>query len=69
MNITDQIANRGMPRGVGPKQHAMLDYGVAATFFALGARCMKTNRAASTLAFVIVTSCRLLPDFATSTRA
>jgi hypothetical protein len=52
MNITDHITIPGMPRVIGPTQHAMLDYGVAATFFALGARYLKTNRAASTLAFV-----------------
>ena len=52
MNITEQITIPGVPRVIGPTQHAMLDYGVAATFLALGARYLKTNRAASTLAFL-----------------
>jgi len=37
---------------ISPAQHAVLDYGVAATFFALGARYRGVNRAASTLAFL-----------------
>jgi len=52
MNITDQIAMPGVPRVIGPTQHAMLDYGVAASFFALGARMVGRHRGAATLAFI-----------------
>ena len=48
MAITDQIA---VSKTISPAQHAVLDYGVAATFFALGMRYRNRNRAASTLAF------------------
>jgi hypothetical protein len=48
MAITDQIA---VSKTISPAQHAVLDYGVAATFFALGLRYRNRNRAASTLAF------------------
>jgi len=40
------------PKKINPTTHAMLDYGVAATFFALGARYRGRNTAASALAFV-----------------
>ncbi len=48
MAITDQIA---VSKTISPAQHAVLDYGVAATFFALGMRYRNRNRAASALAF------------------
>jgi hypothetical protein len=31
MDITEQIAIPGVPRVIGPAQHAVLDYSVAAT--------------------------------------
>jgi hypothetical protein len=37
---------------ISPAQHAVLDYGVAATFFALGFSVLSRHRAAATLAFV-----------------
>lgn len=37
---------------ISPAQHAALDYGVAATFFAVGASLRHRNRAASTLAYI-----------------
>jgi hypothetical protein len=52
MAITDQMSIPGVAKVITPAQHAMLDYGVAATFFALGARYRNTNRAASLLAFI-----------------
>jgi hypothetical protein len=48
MAITDQIA---VSKTISPAQHAVLDYGVAATFFALGMRYRNRNPAASALAF------------------
>ena len=49
MAITDQIA---ISKTISPAQHAVLDYGVAATFFALGMRFRNRNRAAAALAFI-----------------
>jgi len=37
---------------ISPAQHAVLDYGVSATFFALGMRYVSRNKAAAALAFV-----------------
>jgi len=48
MAITDQIA---VSKTISPAQHAVLDYGVAATFFALGMRYRNRHPAAATLAF------------------
>jgi hypothetical protein len=43
---------RSAPAVISPAQHAVLDYGVAATFFALGAAFGRRHRAASTLAYI-----------------
>jgi hypothetical protein len=37
---------------ISPAQHAMLDYGVAATFFTVGFSLASTHRPAATLAFL-----------------
>jgi len=63
MAITDQIA---ISRSIDPAQHAMLDYGVAATFFALGMRYRGRNAAASALAFInggMVLATSLMTDY------
>ncbi len=39
-------------RAINPAQHAVLDYGVAATFFGLGMSYRDRNRRASALAFI-----------------
>jgi len=49
MAVTDEIS---VSKTIGPGAHAALDYGVAATFFALGFRYRDRNRAASLLAFI-----------------
>jgi hypothetical protein len=49
MALTDQIA---LSKTISPAQHAVLDYGVAATFFTLGMRYRRRNAAASALAFI-----------------
>src|SRR3954452_10161645 len=49
MAITDQLA---VSNTISPAQHAVLDYGVAATFFALGMRYRNRHPAASMLAFI-----------------
>jgi hypothetical protein len=63
MALTDQIA---LSKTISPAQHAVLDYGVAATFFALGMRYRNQNRAASALAFInagMVLGTSLLTDY------
>lgn len=63
MAITDQIA---VSKSINPAQHAALDYGVAATFFALGMRYRGRNAAASALAFInggMVLGTSLLTDY------
>ena len=52
MAFVDQIALDNVPKVIDPARHAMLDYGVAATYFALGLRYRDTHRAASALAFI-----------------
>ena len=41
-----------IPPVISPAQHAVLDYGVAATFFVMGARFAGRHRAAAGLAFL-----------------
>src|SRR3954452_23701172 len=63
MALTDQIA---VSNTISPAQHAVLDYGVAATFFALGVRYWNRNRAASTLALInggMVLGTSMLTDY------
>jgi hypothetical protein len=66
MAIANQISVPGVPRVIGPAQHAALDYTVAATFFSLGMRYRERNRAASALAFIngaMVLGVSLLTDY------
>jgi hypothetical protein len=51
-SLVDRIEVPGVPKTIGPRQHAMLDYGVAFTFFSLAARHWGRHRAASTLAII-----------------
>ena len=51
-NVVDHITVPGVPRKIGPAQHAMLDYGVALTFFSLAAKYWGRHRPASTLAII-----------------
>jgi len=63
MAITDQIA---ISKTIDPARHAVLDYGVAASFFMLGARYMQRNPAASALAFLnggMVLGMSMLTDY------
>src|SRR3954462_8399173 len=63
MAITDQMS---LSKAITPERHAILDYGVAATFFAMGLRYRSTNRAASTLAFInagLVLGMSMLTDY------
>ncbi len=49
MALTDQLT---ISKTISPAQHAVLDYGVAATFLTLGMRYRGRNNAASALAFI-----------------
>jgi hypothetical protein len=63
MALTDQMS---VSKTISPAQHAVLDYGVAATFFALGMRYRNRNPAASALAFVnggMVLGMSLMTDY------
>ena len=66
------MTTSGEPQGtdlmkvISPAQHAVLDYGVAATFLTLGASLQSRHRAAATLAFVngaMVLGMSLLTDY------
>jgi hypothetical protein len=66
MELANQISVPGVPRVIGPAQHAALDYGVAATFLALAMRYRTRNRAASALAFIngaMVLGTSLMTDY------
>src|SRR3954464_10033595 len=66
MAVVDQLEIDGVPKVIGPGQHAVLDYGVAATFFAIGASMMGRHRSAATLAFVngaMVLGMSLMTDY------
>jgi hypothetical protein len=63
MAITDEIS---VSKTITPAAHAVLDYGVAATFFALALRYRGRHRAASTLAFInggMVLGMSMLTDY------
>jgi hypothetical protein len=48
----DNAQTRMMPAIISPAQHAVLDYGVAATFFGVGAALWHRHRPAARLAFL-----------------
>lgn len=52
MAFVDQVSVPGVPKVIDPAKHAVLDYGVAATYFALGAKMMSQHRPAAILAFI-----------------
>jgi hypothetical protein len=49
MGINEMIP---VPKTISPAKHAMIDYGVAATFLSLGFRFKGRNNAAAALAFI-----------------
>jgi hypothetical protein len=60
------MAGHGITSMISPGQHAILDYGVAATFFAAGFTLRSRHRAASRLAFIngaMVLGMSLLTDY------
>jgi hypothetical protein len=54
MGAADKLANltEDGPKVISPGFHAVLDYAVASTFFAVGMRMAGVHRRASTLAFI-----------------
>ena len=52
MAVVDQLEIDGVPKVIDPAKHAVLDYGVAATFFTIGASMVGRHRGAATLAFI-----------------
>ena len=52
MTQTDLTQVKEVTRIISPAHHAVLDYGVAATFMAFGFSVLSRNRAAAGLAFV-----------------
>ena len=61
------IARRAeLPTPISPAAHAVLDYAVATTFFAVGAWLMRRHHAAATLAFAngaMVAGMSMLTDY------
>ena len=52
MNEIRSVEQGAIPAVISPAQHAVLDYGVAATFFLVGQRLQSRHRRASNLAFL-----------------
>ena len=52
MAFVDQISIEQVPRTIDPARHAMLDYGVAATYFGLWMKYRRSHRGAAVLAFI-----------------
>jgi hypothetical protein len=66
MALVDQLEVPGIPKVIDPARHALLDYGVAATFFMMGARMLARHKPAATLAFLnggMVLGMSLMTDY------
>jgi hypothetical protein len=66
MTHTQLTTRHGITTAISPAQHAVLDYGVAATFFGVGLSLVSRHRAAATLAFLnggMVLGMSLLTDY------
>ena len=66
MTTADLTQDKGITKVISPAQHAVLDYGVAATFFGMGASMLSHHRPAATLAFVngaMVLAMSMLTDY------
>src|SRR4051812_12155766 len=51
-SAVDRVSLPGVPKSIGPAQHAMLDYGVALTFFSLAAKYWGRHKPAAALALI-----------------
>src|SRR5215212_274102 len=67
MTNTETLQTRSaVPAVISPAQHAVLDYGVAGTFFSVGVALLSRHRSAATLAFLngaMVLGMSLLTDY------
>jgi hypothetical protein len=66
MMSTELTDGKQFARPISPAQHAVLDYGVAATFLAFGFSVLSRHRAAAALAFLnggMVLGMSLLTDY------
>jgi hypothetical protein len=66
MENTDLARTEEFPKPISPAQHAVLDYSVAATYFAFGFSTMSRHRGAAALAFVngaMVLGMSMLTDY------
>ena len=51
-SVVDRITVPGVQKTIDPARHAMLDYGVAFTYFSLAAKFWKSHRPAAALAIL-----------------
>lgn len=66
MTSTDLTDTRAITKAISPAQHAVLDYGVAATFFAFGFSVLSRHRPAAALAFIngaMIVGMSMLTDY------
>ena len=66
MTGTAALETRSIPAVISPAQHAVLDYGVAATFIGMGLALADRHRPAATLAFLngaMVLGMSMLTDY------
>lgn len=66
MTNTQLTTRRGITTAISPAQHAVLDYGVAATYIGVGLSLVSRHRAAATLAFLnggMVLGMSMLTDY------
>ncbi len=68
MTVSNELvrATEDMPKPITPGVHAVLDYGVASTYFAVGIGLKNRHKAASTLAFLngaMVLGLSMLTDY------
>jgi hypothetical protein len=66
MALVDQLEIPGVRKVIDPARHALLDYGVAATYLMMGANLMSRHKTAATLAFInggMVLGMSLMTDY------
>jgi hypothetical protein len=66
MTNTEPARTDSITTAISPAQHAVLDYGVAATFFAFGFSVLSRHRAAAALAFAngaMIVGMSMLTDY------
>lgn len=66
MTSHERAQTHAIAKAISPAQHAVLDYGVAATFFAFGFSVLSRHRSAAALAFVngaMIVGMSMLTDY------